>query len=166
MKIDAKVKCENNVLYFLDGRKCNLENAQVLHAEAFCRDVKNLCAKEKIFLITLPWTLCGMNEESYNEEFLAQLRDALKVLEENESYAVICPLCDGEANDQAAKEAFVAAMKHAARRIKDCENVVGFEIPENLPADFFVEELSAKHQQYVFFTDNAELLKNSAFVKL
>lgn len=166
MKLDPKFKSSENKLFFLDGRECSLEQAQKLDARTFSRDVKNLTQSSKLFILSLSWKETGLDEDSYNENFLADLRDALKYCEEVEAYAVISPLCDSAADSPAQKEAFTASMKHSARRIKDCENVIGYEIPEAADPDFFVEELSAKHAQYIFFSKNENLLKNPAIVKL
>lgn len=103
------------------------------------------------------WSEVEGNPEEYNEEFLAKLRDELKVLEEKNEFVFIEPVFDKDAGS----EQFVAAMKHTARRIKDCVSVIGFAIPSEAVSakDLFVEELSQKHKHYCFFardiSDNA-----------
>ena len=109
---------------------------------------------------TVRWSEVESETEVYNEIFLAQLRDELKNLEAQNKFVYIDAIFDkdGDASQ------FTAAMKHCARRIKDCISVVGFAIPEKLTAGGFAEgsvaqefiaELSHKHQQYVFFCKNA-----------
>ena len=95
------------------------------------------------------WSDVEGGAEEYNEDFLAGLRNELKVLEEKKEFVFIDPVFDKDA----AFEQFTAAMKHTARRIKDCLSVIGFAIPAQFVAqkDFYIDELSAKHQQYCFF---------------
>ena len=83
------------------------------------------------------------------EDFLAKLRDDLKALEDKKEFVFIEPVFD----KNAGAEQFTAAMKHCARRIKDCVSVIGFAIPSEILASkaFYIEELSAKHAQYCFF---------------
>lgn len=95
------------------------------------------------------WSDVEAGAEEYNEDFLAKLRDDLKVLEEKKQFVFIEPVFDKNAD----YEQFTAAMKHTARRIKDCVSVIGFAIPVEILENraYYIEELSAKHQQYCFF---------------
>ena len=74
------------------------------------------------------WSEVEGNPEEYNEEFLAKLRDELKLLEEKNEFVFIEAVFDKDAD----YEQFTAAMKHTARRIKDCVSVIGFSIPNEL----------------------------------
>ena len=101
------------------------------------------------------WSDVEGNPEEYNEDFLAKLRDELKSLEEKKEFVFIEPIFD----KAAGAEQFTAAMKHCARRIKDCVSVIGFAIPNEIFENraFYTEELSTKHQHYCFFCKkNAE----------
>lgn len=103
---------------------------------------------------SVKWSEVEDSPEEYNEEFLAKLRDELKSLESKNEFVFIEPVFDkAEAND-ANIEQFTAAMKHTARRIKDCVSVIGFAIPSEIESkrDFYIAELSQKHQQYCFFS--------------
>lgn len=95
------------------------------------------------------WSDAEASAEEYNEDFLAKLRDELKILEEKNQFVFIEPIFDKSAK----AEQFTAAMKHCARRIKDCVSVIGFAIPDEIfeQRAFYIEELSAKHAQYCFF---------------
>ncbi len=147
MKLEAKFKSEKNVLYFLDGTKAELNGSSIR-----AREVR--------------WTQVGLDEDSYNEEFLADLRDQFKSMEENDTYGFVVPVCDAECGSAEEKENFVASMKHCARRIKDCENIIGFAIPAEADVDFFMEELSAKHKHYIYFTKDEKIAeKNENIVK-
>lgn len=99
--------------------------------------------------LSVKWSDVEGSPEEYNEEFLAKLRDNLKSLEEKKEFVFIEPLFDKDGS----KEGFTAAMKHTARRIKDCTSVIGFALPEEIleEKDFYIEELSAKHAHYCFF---------------
>ncbi|MCQ2240657.1 hypothetical protein [Treponema sp.] len=142
MKIEAKFYSEKNELFFLDGSKAELNS-------------------DKIKAYGVKWTQVGLDEDSYNEEFLANLRDQLKAMEDEGTYGFVVPECDSSCDDEAKKEAFVASMKHCARRIKDCENIIGFSIPEEVDFTFFMEELSAKHKHYIYFTKNSQLANSN-----
>lgn len=142
MKIEAKFYSEKNQLYYLNGSKAELNTT-------------------KIKAIKVKWSEIGLDEDSYNEEFLATLRDQFKLMEEEDCFAYILPICDNSCDTQEKKEAYVSSIKHCARRIKDCENIIGFEIPEEVDCDFFIEELSAKHKHYIYFTRNVSRLKNN-----
>lgn len=104
---------------------------------------------------TVRWSDVEGEAEVYNEEYLAQLRDELKALEEKNHFVIIEPVFD----KNCPAEQFTAAMKHTARRIKDCVSVIGFALPSEIEAekDFYIEELSAKHAQYCFFSKNLQL---------
>ena len=95
------------------------------------------------------WSDVEGNPEEYNEDSLAKLRDDLKALEDKKEFVFIEPVFD----KNGGAEQFTAAMKHCARRIKDCVSVIGFAIPSEILASkaFYIEELSAKHAQYCFF---------------
>lgn len=98
---------------------------------------------------SVKWSEVEGGEGEYNEDYLAKLRDELKALEEKNEFIFIEPVFDKTAD----YEQFTAAMKHTARRIKDCVSVIGFAIPSEIfeHKDFYIEELSAKHSHYCFF---------------
>ncbi len=158
MKIEAQFLCKNSRLYTLDGSEVLLDETVYIPAEDFI----SLTAEEnKFYGIRIPFTKIGTDEDSYNEEFLASLRDALKELEEKSAFAFIIPVCD-ETLTEETRENFTASYKHCARRIKDCKNLMGFAVPPEADEETFVEELSKKHDHYVFFTEKDK----SEFVKI
>ena len=97
------------------------------------------------------WSDVEAGAEEYNEDYLANLREQLKSFEENGKFVFIKPVFD----KNAGYEQFTAAMKHTARRIKDCVSVIGFAIPAEIfeNRDFYMEELPAKHAHYCFFCE-------------
>lgn len=106
------------------------------------------------------WSQVEPNADEYDEAFLAALRDELKNLEAQKKFVYIDAVFDKDGTP----EQFTAAMKHCARRIKDCVSVAGFAIPEQLAAGGFAEgaaaanfmlEISQKHAQYVYFCKTA-----------
>jgi len=112
--------------------------------------------------IEIPWTTVEMEDESYNEEFLALLREQLKKLENTKMYAVLVPIVDKPLETPEQFELFTNAYNHTARRVKDCESVAGYKFPKELtsagfgdgsPAALFIETLAKKHAQYVYFSD-------------
>lgn len=157
MKLEALVKSVNNGLCFLDGKNI------VVDMEKKCSLGDMAKTPDQLFFMDMPWECVGMDEDSYNEDFLAQTRDALKTLDESTTVVAINPVTQKIPQTPSEKESFVASMKHSARRIKDCKNVVGYVIPDFVDQDFFMEELSAKHKHYVFFSRNP---KDSSIVKV
>lgn len=103
--------------------------------------------------IDIPWSTVELEDEIYNEEFLASLRDQLKSLEEAGTYAVLVPVADKPLDTTDQEEAFTNAYNHTARRVKDCTSVAGFElIPQLKDKQSFMDTLAIKHAQYVYFT--------------
>ncbi len=165
MKLEKRFCVEDNRLYFIEGKRELPLSSERLSAIACAESGKLPADLSCLLLLELPWTQVGCDESSYNEEFLASFRDFLKALEEKGGYAAIIPLADRKL-EAGEGEALTASFKHCARRIKDCASVAGFAVPEGLDADFFMEELSAKHEQYVFFSAVPKLLENSKIVKI
>lgn len=99
--------------------------------------------------VRVRWSDVEPEEGAYNESFLADLRNELKSLEARGAFVLVEPVCDKRED----AEPLIAAMKHTARRIKDCAAVVGFAVPEELlgSADEYIAELGAKHAHYCFF---------------
>ena len=127
MKLERLFEVKDQKLYTLSGDAVSLEG------KAF----------------PVKWSDVEAGAEEYNEDFLAKLRDELKSLEEKGEFVFIEPVFDKHAD----YEQFTAAMKHCARRVKDCVSVIGFAIPSEIfeQRAFYMKELSAKHAQYCFF---------------
>ena len=96
------------------------------------------------------WERVEPSPEEYDESFLASLRDELKAAEGRGEFVLLVPSAGrpGLSEDDARR--LVAAMKHAARRVKDCASVVGFAVPGGVDAGLFIDELSKKHGHYCF----------------
>ena len=168
MKLEKRFYVESNRLYYIEGNKELEISGTRLSASACAGGGIPPADLSHLLLVDLPWTQVGCDESSYNEEFLASFRDFLKALEEKGGYAAIIPVADRQPASGEG-EAFVASFKHCARRVKDCASVAGFAVPAGIPgvdAAFFLEELSAKHPQYVFFSGEASLLTDPGLVKL
>lgn len=112
--------------------------------------------------IEIPWSTVEIEDEVYNEEFLALLRDQLKALDEAGAFAILVPLVDKPLETPEETELFINAFNHTARRVKDCISVAGFELPAELktPQDF-MDTLAIKHAQYVYFTKAENPLSDS-----
>jgi len=103
--------------------------------------------------INIPWSTVEMEDECYNEEFLALLRDQLKKMEDAGLFAVLVPLADKPMETPEQEEAFIKAFNHTARRVKDCVSVAGMELaPQLKDKQAFMDTLAIKHAQYVYFT--------------
>lgn len=98
-----------------------------------------------------------IDDDVYNEEFLADLRDKLKGLDEEGKFALIKIKSDEKLDSEDKIETYINTFNHTARRIKDCVSVTGFLLSENLLAagkgavEEFVEVLAKKHAQYIHF---------------
>ncbi|WP_428770880.1 hypothetical protein V1L52_03290 [Treponema sp. HNW] len=92
-------------------------------------------------LYTIFWDeVEGSAPEEYNEAFLAAVRDDLKRRERSNAQPVYIEprfysgktdfwAC-AEKRDSELFAAFTAAMVHTARRLKDCERIAGFVLPD------------------------------------
>ena len=143
MKLDPIFTIKNNILYKIDT-----------------------AALKKI---QIKWSEVELAEESYNEEYLANLRDELKAMDDAGTFAVLVPVVDKPLDSAEQIEAFINTYNHTARRVKDCVSVAGFVLPEEItskgfdagtPAADFMETLAIKHAQYVYFTGNANAPEN------
>lgn len=131
------------------------------------------CAK--LVRIPLQWSdVEPAAPEAYDEAFLAELRLKLKAYEENPGkYAIIVPSAGEKAAALASaesREQYIAALNHAARRIKDCAAVIGFAVPQEFTdaesATLFMERLLQKHSHYVFFAKESQSAENMNIVLL
>ena len=115
----------------------------------------DLSSLEKVLI---KWSEVELEDELYNEEFLAELRNKLKQLDESNRFAILIPVVDKELKTEEQAELFTNAFNHTARRIKDCVSVAGFFIPKEIQemnyTQSFTETLAVKHEQYVYFTDD------------
>ncbi|HAH60932.1 MAG TPA: hypothetical protein DCL73_02395 [Treponema sp.] len=167
MKLEAQFENKSGKLFSIKtGREIRTDN--LVRVDAASIDAEALSSIEfaaeftgcrsALLGLCLAWKTVEITPEVYNEEFLAALRDFLKNIEASDVYAVILPETDGTACG-AALEQYTAAMVHAARRIKDCESVIGFSLPPELAADgeaasSFMNAMAVKHAQYVYFSAN------------
>ena len=120
---------------------------------------------ESLKKIEILWSTIELEDELYNEECLASLRDELKTLENQNIFAIIVPVIDKPLNNNEDFELFVNACNHIARRIKDCVSVAGFEIPGEIDdIQTFIDVLSKKHEQYVYFSKNKDVADASIVV--
>ena len=166
MKLTAQFVAKENKLFTLDGKEyvsaIKTLSAKSLIAENALPEL----SEGELLCLSLSWADVGKDEDSYDEAFLASLRDFLKALEEKKQFAFIKPEEPEGELTSSEKEAFVASMKHCARRIKDAASVVGFAVPKAVDSSFFMEELSAKHGHYIYFSSDDSLLSDSAIVRI
>ena len=76
-------------------------------------------AAEQLQKIEILWSKVELEDEIYNEEFLASLRDDLKSLEVQGKFAVLVPVIDKPLENAEQIESFTNACNHTARRVKD-----------------------------------------------
>ena len=103
--------------------------------------------------IEIPWSTVEIEDEAYNEEYLASLREQLKAMEAAGTFAVLVPIADKALDTPEQEEFFINAFNHTARRVKDCISVAGMELaPQLKDKQAFMDTLAIKHAQYVYFT--------------
>ena len=103
--------------------------------------------------IEIPWSTVEIEDEAYNEEYLAALREQLKGFDAAGIFAVLVPVADKPLETPEQEELFINAYNHTARRVKDCISVAGLElIPQLKNKEAFMDTLAVKHSQYVYFT--------------
>ncbi|MCR4578728.1 MAG: hypothetical protein K5681_00110 [Treponema sp.] len=103
--------------------------------------------------IEIKWSTVEIEEDSYNEEYLAQLREELKSLENEGQFAILVPIVDKSLEKAEETEAFINTFNHTARRVKDCISVAGYELPAELKdIQSFMDTIAIKHAQYVYFS--------------
>ena len=165
MKLEPLFTSKENSLFAIDGNVVSMQGSTVIQAKGLCASSPVPECNKRPLLVQIFWEDIGMDESSYNEEFLACLRDFLKVLDEQNIFAVIVPCTKKTSLSQAEKDNFTASCKHCARRIKDCRSVIGFAIPEQVDTTCFMDELSQKHAHYIYFSKSDATLTNSSIVK-
>lgn len=171
MKLDPVFVAKENKLYSVDGKLIEKKISEI-------GDIKNGSPSDDSFIydIVIPQNVIEPEKEIYNEEYLASLRDFLKVMEEKNIFAVLTVM-PGRDKETAARissgtfeddevSGYIACVKHTARRVKDCVSVAGIKITddfafENAPGKIMtmMDEILPKHAQYVFFASDAVLLK-------
>ena len=166
MKLEPLFTSKDNNLFSIDGTAVSTENCTPLSAKDLTASSPVPADNKCPLLVNISWEQIGLDDLSYNEELLANLRDFLKVLDEQNRFAIIVPEAGNSGLTDAQKENFTASCKHCARRIKDCKSVIGFAIPEEADPATFMEELSQKHAHYIYFSKNASVLENSSVVKI
>ena len=151
MKLDPIFTVKNNQLYKID------DNSQVDPAT-----LKQLQIK---------WSTVELADEQYNEEYLAELREQLKAMDDAGEFAVLVPVVDKPLETPEQTELFINAFNHMARRVKDCVSVAGLELPAQLtakgfdadsPAAAFMDTLAIKNAQYVYFVKGIDCPENIA----
>jgi hypothetical protein len=99
------------------------------------------------------------DEEEYDENYLAQLRDELKKLEEKNIWVIIN--WDFTRPEWGGDELIngIEAAKHTARRLKDCKKIIGFEICGESSVQLqaaLADALTPKHKHYLYFAQKPE----------
>lgn len=135
----------------ITNETCSLSDSELL-AAVYGADENPDAKKNTLLALCLPFeSLCAENN-SYNEAFLSNIRSFLKKLEAQSVFVFIMPKFSASENFAKQNEAFI----HAARRIKDCSNAVGFAIPSEIchnDAVAFKNSFFEKHPFYIFFVD-------------
>lgn len=166
MKVSPLFTAENGFLVRIaDGMKIDTSSVNVVPVEKIVSGETG--APELLTAVSLPWGTVELEPGVYNEEVLASLRGYLKALEPGGNCALIIFSAGRDISDSDAAGSFIQAAVHTARRIKDCACAAGFSVaPELLRKDSgggtaegswtrrFMDEMSVKHPQYVYFADS------------
>ena len=156
MKLEPLFFIKQNNLYKIQTQeKVELSNFQNVSYQEF---TQNPLSNEFV-KIDINWSAIELEDEVYNEELLAQLRDNLKKLDEKNHFVIINPIADKQISSYDDADLFINACNHMARRIKDCESVIGLELPDQIfaqdAAADFMDTLYKKHANYVYFSNNS-----------
>lgn len=151
---EADYYAKDGVLYNKDGvafstiKKLTLPDNKV--PESLFADFS---AKELV-LIEFPVSFACVDAENFDEAFLADLRSALKQLEQSGKTVIFS--ATGSVAGAEQSDVFY----HIARRIKDCTSVAGLYFPAGITKEAAVTIITAlqkKHPEYVYFTAEKEL---------
>lgn len=167
MKLDPLFKLENNKLFTIDGK-----NVIPNFVDITSIDSENNLLENSFFRLLINQSQIETEPECYNEEYLAKLRDFLKVMEEKNQFVIlniipglkesdIQKIASGNSYDDKVVT-YIDSIKHATRRVKDCASVIGIDINEKFIEDdsvnkvfVLIDELLKKHGHYIYFIKNA-----------
>ena len=155
---------KDNILF--TSKNTQFSNFSTIQLENLPSDFEKIKALQnqnaQLFAICFNFFLIGNEENGFNEAFLADFRDALKIFDETLTNFVIFPLIENGEN--VATEEIAEIFYHCARRIKDCKAVAGFLLPKsqnNKCEIAIIDALKKKHTEYIYFVE-----ENSQFEKL
>lgn len=121
--------------------------------------------KIPLSLTDIVLSVSDLQEETYNEIFLAALRKTIKDLENEDKKVCLVPQNFMPTVDGSDSELFdyaTAAIVHASRRLKDCKNIVGISLDflqslalsDNERSQFktrFIQAFQKKYSHFSFF---------------
>lgn len=155
MKLEPVFEVKENQLYKISGESVPFNFIDILNIEN-----ESAGSENSFYNIVVEQKLIEPEPECYNEEYLAKLRDYLKAMEENGCYAAlqIIPEKTGNEANSPETDSYIACIKHATRRIKDCRNLAGIYLCDKYAKDgdagkisLLIDELDVKHSHYVYF---------------
>lgn len=167
MKLDPLFKLENNKLFTIDGK-----NVIPNFVDITSIDSENNLLENSFFRLLINQSQIETEPECYNEEYLAKLRDFLKVMEEKNQFVIlniipglkesdIQKIASGKSYDDKVVT-YIDSIKHVTRRVKDCASVIGIDINEKFIEDdsvnkvfVLIDEILKKHGHYIYFIKNA-----------
>lgn len=179
MKFEPLLKYQNGELVCInDNKVLPTENICVYEIDDFLNS-EHQFDDYSVVGVKVPVKSVEISDGNYNEEILAKFRDCLKNIENGKSFVFVIPVVEKSFETSEDVDSVISAMKHTARRIKDCQAVVGFEIPvqflekdkssaldENSWTMWFVSEMSAKHQHYLYFAEKTWSDENAMLAKV
>lgn len=136
-----------NIAFISDTEINQLEN------EDFYTQAEQSSCEIMIFPIKVLDVLTS-EEEVYNEEYLAKLRQIFKIIEMHSLKILFLPKIDKSIEN--TPELVINSMKHTARRLKKFNSIMGFVLPQEncfkneKVRQEFISELSIKHEHYKF----------------
>ena len=186
MKIDPVIYVNNSQLYYVGGELAHLKGitlddvrqSEPVTPDNFDSVIKNIKNAEcNVIRWCVYWSDIEKDSpESYDEAYLAQLREMIKKAESENLLVYFVPnewydkkdfwgATDTE-DDDFLLEHYYGTMLHLARRIKDCTNVIGFAFPKSESSTLdatetkeryrkFYELFQKKHPQYFFIEEES-----------
>lgn len=166
---DSVIKNINGDTLCLSATELSVSSFDFASSHSTLESLKN---NASVLIWNILWKDVESAVDEYNEDLLAKLRLAIKDSQELGFYSIINLqprdfALFGTDNLEYMKEHFLDALYHTARRLKDCESILGFEhISDFIPMNdsekieyskLVVDKLYKKHPHYIYFSADSAL---------
>lgn len=151
---EADYYAKGGILYNKDGVAFPTIKKLVLADKKLPESLFADFSAKELILLEFPVSFACVDAENFDEAFLADLRSALKQLEQSGKTVIFSPT--GSVAGAEQSDVFY----HIARRIKDCTSVAGLCFTAGITKEAAVAIITAlkkKHPEYVYFTEGKEL---------
>ena len=151
---EADYYAKGGILYNKDGVAFPTIKKLVLADKKLPESLFADFSAKELILLEFPVSLAWVDAENLDEAFLADLRSALKQLEQSGKTVIFSPT--GSVAGAEQSDVFY----HIARRIKDCASVAGICFQAGTTKGSVmtvIDALQKKHPEYVYFASERGL---------